>query len=201
MLPQIIFPTRITNTSKTLIDNIFTDSSNFQISSGNLTYHISDHLPQFSIFKNMNINSNLKHNNFKRNWSTFDQEKFVLDFFEINWKDKLNLNERNIDLSFDNFYKIINNLLDTHIPLKRLTKKQIKTMSKPWITQGLLTSIKKRDQIHKLFIKSKDLQEKLILEKQFKKYRNLIVHLCRRSKKNYFSGYNTQKTLKKYGKE
>ena len=67
MLPQIIFPTRITNTSKTLIDNIFTDSSNFQISSGNLTYHISDHLPQFSIFKNMNINSNLKHNNFKRN--------------------------------------------------------------------------------------------------------------------------------------
>ena len=89
----------------------------------NLTYHISDHLPQFSIFKNMNINSNLKHNNFKRNWSTFDQEKFVLDFFEINWKDKLNLNERNIDLSFDNFYKIINNLLDTHVPLKKLTKK------------------------------------------------------------------------------
>ena len=199
MLPQIIFPTRITNTSKTLIDNIFTDSSNFQISSGNLTYHISDHLPQFSIFKNMNINSNLKHNNFKRNWSSFDQEKFILDFFEINWKDKLNLNERNIDLSFDNFYKIINNLLDTHIPLKKLTKKQIKTMSKPWITQGLLTSIKKRDQIHKLFIKSKDLQEKLILEKQFKKYRNLIVHLCRRSKKNYFSGYFNQhsKNIKK----
>ena len=69
MLPQIILPTRITNTSKTLIGNIFTDSSNFQISSGNLTYHISDHLPQFSIFKNININYNLKHNNFKRNWS------------------------------------------------------------------------------------------------------------------------------------
>ena len=62
LLPQIIFPTRITNTSKTLIDNIFADSSNFQIFSGNLTYHISDHLPQFSIFKNLNINSNLKHN-------------------------------------------------------------------------------------------------------------------------------------------
>ena len=84
MLPQIIFPTRKTNTSKTFIDNIFTDSSNFQTSSGNFTYHISDHLPQFSIFKNMKINSNLKHNNFKRNWSTLDQEKFVLDFFELN---------------------------------------------------------------------------------------------------------------------
>ena len=50
LLPQIILPTRITNTSKTLIDNIFIDSSIFQISSsGNLVYHISDHLPQFSI--------------------------------------------------------------------------------------------------------------------------------------------------------
>ena len=199
LLPQIIFPTRITNTSKTLIDNIFTDSSSFQISSGNLTYHISDHLPQFSIFKNLKINSNINHNNFKRNWSTFDQEKFVLDFFEINWKDTLNLKERNIDLSFDNFYNSINNLLDSHVPLKKLTKKQTKTMSKPWITHGILTSIKRRDKIHKLFIKSKDPLEKLAFEHQFKQYRNLIVRLCRRSKKNYFSDYFKQhsKNIKK----
>ena len=35
LLPQIIFPTRLTNTSKTLIDNIFIDSSTFQVSPGN----------------------------------------------------------------------------------------------------------------------------------------------------------------------
>ena len=38
LLPQIILPTRLTNTSKTLIDNIFIDSSSFQVSSGNLIY-------------------------------------------------------------------------------------------------------------------------------------------------------------------
>ena len=76
-----------------------------------------------------------------------------------------------------------------YAPLKKLTKKQIKTMSKPWISQGILTSIKKRDQLFKLFIKSKNPIEKSTIEKQYKQYRNLIVCLCRRSKKNYFSHY------------
>ena len=44
------------------------------------------------------------------------------------------------DLSFNNFYNSINNILDKHAPLKKLTKKQLKTMSK-----GILTSIKKRN--------------------------------------------------------
>ena len=189
LLPQIILPTRVTNTSKTLIDNIFVDSSTFQVSSGNLIYHISDHLPQFSILKNLKTNSNLKHNKFKRNWSKFDQENFVLDFFEINWENTLELNKQNVNTSFDNFYNSINNLIDKYAPLKKLTKKQIKTMSKPWISQGILTSIKKRDHLFKLLIKSKYPIEKSTLEKQYKQYRNLIVCLCRRSKKNYFSHY------------
>ena len=189
LLPQIILPTRLTNTSKTLIDNIFIDSSSFQVSSGNLIYHISDHLPQFSILKNLKPNSNLKHNKFKRNWSKFDQENFVLDFLEINWENTLELNKQNVNTSFDNFYNSINNLLDKYAPLKKLTKKQIRTMSKPWISQGILTSIKKRDHLFKLFIKSKNPIEKSTLEKQYKQYRNLIVCLCRRSKKNYFSHY------------
>ena len=120
------------------------------LSSGNLIYHISDHLPQFSILKNLNMNSNLKHNNFKRNWSKFDQENFILYFLETNWNNTLSLKEQNVDISFNNFYNSIN-LIDKYAPLKKLTKKQIKTMSKPWISHGILTSIKKRDQLLKLF--------------------------------------------------
>ena len=47
-IPHIILPTRITSKSKTLIDNIFSNSTNFtSFVSGNLTSTISDHLPQF----------------------------------------------------------------------------------------------------------------------------------------------------------
>ena len=47
-VPHIIFPTRCTTNSNTLIDNIFSNCTNFQDGiSGNLTVAISDHLPQF----------------------------------------------------------------------------------------------------------------------------------------------------------
>ena len=51
---------------------------------GNLTSTISDHLPQFMIVPNVFSNppSN-KSNIFERDWSKFDQEKFILDYFSI----------------------------------------------------------------------------------------------------------------------
>ena len=47
MQPHINAPTRITSHSHTLIDNIFSNFVNRNISSGNLALSISDHLPQF----------------------------------------------------------------------------------------------------------------------------------------------------------
>ena len=45
--PQITTPTRITPSSKTLIDNIFSNSADESPIRGNLSYSISDHLAQF----------------------------------------------------------------------------------------------------------------------------------------------------------
>jgi hypothetical protein len=50
--PQILQPTtrtRITHHSATLIDNIFFNSLDYYLMSGNLLYDISDHLPNFLI--------------------------------------------------------------------------------------------------------------------------------------------------------
>ena len=52
LIPSILHPTRITDTSSTLIDNIFvSNASDCNILSGNLLSMISDHLPQFAILK------------------------------------------------------------------------------------------------------------------------------------------------------
>ena len=50
LLPYVTLPTRITDRSQTLIDNIFFNSTSNQIISGNLTSTVSDHLPQFLIY-------------------------------------------------------------------------------------------------------------------------------------------------------
>ena len=52
-IPYILHPTRITNHSKTLIDNIFSNFISPDIISGNITATISDHLPQFSFVPNI----------------------------------------------------------------------------------------------------------------------------------------------------
>ena len=56
------------------------------IISGNLTASISDHLPQFLVAPNIFFNTSYpKSNNYERDWSGFDQENLVLDFFSVEW--------------------------------------------------------------------------------------------------------------------
>ena len=47
--PQILQPTRITNHSATLIENIFFNSIEHHVISGNILYDLTDHLPNFLI--------------------------------------------------------------------------------------------------------------------------------------------------------
>ena len=52
LLTCVLQPTHITDTSNTLIDNIYLNSIEYQIISGNLTYQIADHLIQFLVLLN-----------------------------------------------------------------------------------------------------------------------------------------------------
>ncbi len=74
-------------------------------------------------------------------------------------------------------------------PLKKLSKKDAALQNKPWITSGILTSMKKRDIFHKDFATEKDPTKKARLGAIFKSYQNLIVTLLRKSKKKYFTDY------------
>ena len=60
LLPSISLPTKLNNNSKTLIDNIFTNTFNPDTTSGNITFNISDgHLPSFIIIPKSNQNCEL----------------------------------------------------------------------------------------------------------------------------------------------
>ena len=75
VLPQVILPTRITESSKTLIDNILSSITEFDCISGNLLHSISDHLPQFLLMSSTNkpsASGNIPTS--FQNWSNFYQE-------------------------------------------------------------------------------------------------------------------------------
>ena len=134
-IPLILQPTRINSHSNTLIDNIFSNVIEPNIKSGNLTATISDHLPQFAIIPNIfgNISGN-KYNIYERDWSKFDRENFILDYFSVDWEDLLKIDKLNADNSTKMYLDAINMLLDTYAPLKRINKYKLKFKSKPWIT-------------------------------------------------------------------
>ena len=54
-----------------------------------------------------------KYNVYQRDWSKFDQENFILDYFSIGWKDLLKIDELNVDNSTQMYLEKINILLDT----------------------------------------------------------------------------------------
>ena len=60
-----------------------------------------------------------KSNIYERDWSKFDQENFILDYFSVDWEDLLKINELNADNLTKIYLDKINILLDTYPPLKK----------------------------------------------------------------------------------
>ena len=190
LLPYITLPTRITDRSQTLIDDIFSNSMSTNIISGNLTTSISDHLPQFFVYPNFNKNYiPRKHNIYRRFTKNYDKVSFFNDFQNTDWNNIVNDNNDITNDSFDSFFINFNKLLDKHIPLKKLSNKGFKRKFKPWITNGILKSLKKRSDLHSRYLRAKDIHNKQLLFDRFKIYRNMLVTLIRKSKQNYFSRY------------
>ena len=83
--PQILQPTRITDHSATLIDNIFFNSIEHFTISGNIVHDLTDHLPNFIIFnKFTTLPCNVKL--FKRDYSKFDQQALTNEIQLIDWE-------------------------------------------------------------------------------------------------------------------
>ena len=189
-VPHITLPTRITSHSKTLIDNIFSNDPDFsQGVSGNFTFSISDHLPQFLLMPKVDNHPPKKHNIQKRNMKNLDKENFVADFININWRQVLSVGLMDTQHSFENFDKKVSEIIDKYVPLKKLNKKQFRLQAKPWITPGIIKSIKRRDKLLRLYIKSNEPNRKVELHTEYKILRNKITALIRNSKKKHHQKY------------
>ena len=75
--PQILQPTRIRNHSATLIDNIFFNSLEDFVISGNLCYDLTDHLPNFLIVSKLS--------SLPASTKVLDKEILIRDIQSIDW--------------------------------------------------------------------------------------------------------------------
>ena len=72
-LPYIILPTRITDTTMTIVDNIYSNTFSDNVLSGNILVQVADHLVQF-LLTNKSIKTSKENNSyFKRDYKSFNE--------------------------------------------------------------------------------------------------------------------------------
>ena len=88
----------------------------------------------------------------------------------------------NANLLANNIINAYSKVIDKFMPLKKLSRKQKCSHSKPWITKGLKISIKRKNELYKL-IKLKNIPR---FAGVYKTYRNLITLLKSKAHNNYY---------------
>ena len=71
---------------------------------------------------------------------------------------------------------------DKHAPLRKLTNKEFKQRYKPWISTGILNSIKRKHSLFKKYINCSDQNQKKHLYREYKLLRNRINIIINYSK-------------------
>ena len=113
----------------------------------------------------------------------------------------MKIDELDADNSTKMYSDKINMLLDTYAPLKRINKYKLKFKSKPWITLGLQKSISVKNKLLTSFINKKDPVLKEEFHTKYKKYRNLLSTLMKKSKQAYDILKEIGIILRTHGKE
>ena len=121
LYPLIDKPTRITDNSAMLIDNIFTNELQHHLTSGILINDVSDHLPIFAICE-YKINRNVKKEvNRVRIINEDRLASFRKELHFQAWDDVLNTND--VNHAYDTFLQIFIRLFNKHCPVKTVLKK------------------------------------------------------------------------------
>ena len=79
---------------------------------------------------------------YKRDYSDFNEAAFIEECQSVNWEEIVP-SDSDSNHMFNSFYNKFSEIVDAHIPIKQLSRRELKIKSKPWITQAIKTSIQK----------------------------------------------------------
>ena len=182
--PLINKPTRVTTRTSSLIDNIFCNILNSKITPGVLYNDITDHFPVFHFLNKNNTKPNSinnKHNYlYKRKINNASITSFKVELSQTKWNDVYENSSAN--QTYDAFLKKFIGLYNKHFP-KTKTKVNKRKENKPWITAGIINSIKTRNNLYIKFIKNPNDRNKT----KYITYRNKLTKLIKTSRKTHYA--------------
>ena len=179
LFPCITKPTRVTAKSASLIDNIFViaiwmmimDLLVFYTQTYQTTFHffiLIAHVPRKQL---VHISKNVV-------FSQQNIEQFSSNLRNRNWSDLLSYNDPNF--AYNVFSNSITELFDTCF-LLRTVKRGYKTR-KPWLSEGLKRSIRRKNKLYHRKQKSKKAEDELL----YKQYRDKLTRLLPNSEQQHY---------------
>ena len=194
-IPAISKPTRITEHSSTLLDNIFINASINQAQSAIIYSDISDHLPillKLSNISNKLDNIKAKASASKRLISEAKIIEFKTKLYAENWEkvhDELN-NVAAPGTAFTIFNHRFSQLFSQHFPIRSVTPRNKNVPRNPWITKGLIKSCNMKSKLYRNYILRGTAEHKI----KYVTYKNKLQILLTKAKKSYydneFKSYN-----------
>ena len=144
-------PTRVTAGSQTIIDHLLTYDTDSAITPGVFLYKLADH---YAIYCSIS-SYNFKHTKNRESAYTFrnihsvDGNKFRNDhesslmpmMYDIM---HLPLSHSLLDQHFNHMVSAMSEVIEKNTPLQTASRKQKRMQNKPWVTKGLLVSIKNK---------------------------------------------------------
>ena len=143
--PLITKATLITDHTATLIDHIYTNVPQKITKAGVCLADITDHLPVYYTIRNrLPLCQETK---YFRDFSHFDKDLFLNDLENIDFSQLIN---EDANESINNVISALQTLSDKHAPVKKLSSKKMKQSAKSWLSDSILKSIKRRQQLLRL---------------------------------------------------
>ena len=192
-------PTRVSSTTATLLDHVYTNNTTLLTDVNVLEKGISDHFPTVCMWKSRTpkLPKNSHNTIVYRSFKHFDKDKFFQDMNQAHFHNIYNCSDP--VQALDIFHSTLLPIINKHAPLRR---KRVKSITLPgWLTPEIQEAPKQRDQLKSrlkqlykdninLLPDSIKLEKEIKREKvaqEYRKQRNKVTSLVRSSQKSYFS--------------
>ena len=172
--------TRVTETSRTLIDHIYTSRADNISKSGVLKTGVSDHYMVYAVLGKENKKTQYRHRySVNRRYKNFNVEMFKTDLRNKDWS---NIERHlNVDDAVTEFESEILEAANRHAPLRR--KRVRHKNPSPWLTDDIFNAMRKRDQLQKQASEFSSPQ----LWAEYRYLRNKVNTMIKQSKKTYLT--------------
>lgn len=175
-LPTISKTTRWSDTSATLLDNIFCNNVTTIQSSGVLLYDLTDHFPVFASMKIQNLSQAASEEN-----SLFFNYRHIEDLKRfLSHKLSFLENENDPEVLANAVINTYNEGISLFSHPRSTSRK--KAPRNAWITPALLASINHKNNLFEEKIKNPSMEN----NSKYKEYRNMLTQVLRFAKKKYF---------------